>query len=677
MRTRRCGIAVRLVVALLGILAVAASIARAGETIRIRVPKAETGVTGDGPPPAIRSEGRRGFDYDAFTTRLETLWFQRKAFLADGRDADAANQAQLIRAFCSEEGVRRLDGMAAAALAEAHRHIDEGNFTRARATLELAEFFRPDGSQVRRARAEVAWKSGAGVGAAASEWLAAIRAAAAERWRDLTLLHHLLLLLLVAWVGASTVFATLLLIRYHAPLRHEIEERIEETAWAQWAEPAGWAVVLLPLLLWVGTGWAALYLLVLTFRFMRRGERVAAICVLAITAALPPLYRAAVALRGMAEDPVVRHALASSGGAYDPERVVELQRLVESHPDDSTYRFLLAGLYKNGRYFEEAFEQYQRILEQSTGADPAYVNLGNIFLQLGQPGEALVNYRRAIELRPRSALAYYDAYVAQSETFRFKEAQEYLDRGSAADPEGMTELLYRSGRETGRPMVVDAVVDLRALWRAALEGRPLQGLSAVDERSAWWTPHLRSLVNPLSALSLLAIGACCLLVWSSRRIPPARACIRCGRAFCALCRNEREKGKEYCTQCLHLFVLGDGLAAETKTRKLYEVERHGRRWRLARRLTSLLVPGASHLLGGRAFAGLLLSLAWIASLLAWEPAVVRPLVGLSGINLDLDLLRTGVIPARYALDAVSVAGLVTATVVWIVANARRFRVQEI
>ena len=34
---------------------------------------------------------------------------------------------------------------------------------------------------------------------------------------------------------------------------------------------------------------------------------------------------------------------------------MKLRELVGAHPDDPMYRFLLAGLYKNGRYFEEAF----------------------------------------------------------------------------------------------------------------------------------------------------------------------------------------------------------------------------------------------------------------------------------------------------------------------------------
>jgi hypothetical protein len=40
-------------------------------------------------PLSVVGGPRRGFDYDAFEARLESLWFQRKALLTEGREADA------------------------------------------------------------------------------------------------------------------------------------------------------------------------------------------------------------------------------------------------------------------------------------------------------------------------------------------------------------------------------------------------------------------------------------------------------------------------------------------------------------------------------------------------------------------------------------------------------------
>ena len=65
-------------------------------------------------------------DHQAFESRLEALWFQRKTLLADGRDADAEQQSELIQDFCGEEGIRRLENVAGALISEAHRDLEEG-----------------------------------------------------------------------------------------------------------------------------------------------------------------------------------------------------------------------------------------------------------------------------------------------------------------------------------------------------------------------------------------------------------------------------------------------------------------------------------------------------------------------------------------------------------------------
>ena len=367
-----------------------------------------------------------------------------------------------------------------------------------------------------------------------------------------------------------------------------------------------------------------------------------------------PEGRAAVAFRARTEDLRVRTTMASANGGYEPERVVKLQHLVESHPDDPTYRFLLARLYANGHYFEEAFAEYKKVLALDPEAYEAYVNLGNILFHLGQYGEAVVQYRRAMECRPGMVLTYYNAYVTHSEWFRFKEAQEYLDKGNALDAEGMAQLLSISGRPGGRMSVVDATVDLRHVWRSAMEGKPLRGIAPVSEGAGALGVHVRSLWNSWSVAALLALVACGLSLSGTRRFAPARDCIRCGRPFCPLCKTEREKGKEYCAQCLHLFVLRDGLAAETKTRKLYEVDRHVRLTRWARRAVTLIFPGGGEILAGKPFRGCAWLFPWLVALVCLMPDLVAPLAAVSGFDVHLGLLRPTVTPAWAALDAAAV-----------------------
>jgi tetratricopeptide (TPR) repeat protein len=381
-----------------------------------------------------------------------------------------------------------------------------------------------------------------------------------------------------------------------------------------------------------------------------------------------------VALYGMTTDPSVRTTLESAGGAYSPDRLVRLRELVDAHPDDPVYRFLLAGLYKDGRYFEEAYREYRLVIESDPQNYQARMNIGNIFHRLGQHGEAIAAYRDALEHRPDSVLAYYNMYLAQSESFRFKDAEVSLRTAQKLDPELARTLLSRHAEEQNSS-VKDATVHIGSVWRAALEGRPLRTTLETDSGAGYWQPLPRQFLNGLSVIAVLALGACVgmLLVF---REQPARRCIRCGRAFCSRCRTGRE-GREYCSQCLHLFVIGDGLAPETKTRKLYEVERYERGIRRGRKLFSVFLPGASHLMRGIAGRGCVLVFLWALALIAWNPIVLRPIERLTGLDLHFSMLRLGSVPAAYAMEPSAVLALIGAGMVWLAGNGWLWRRREV
>ena len=267
------------------LLILAAGLAGAGEgdedVIRL-APRA--GQSGDGTAAhAEEAESRRGFDYAAFEARLESLWFQRKTLLANGRDADSREQLEQIRAFCAEEGIKRLDHLAGALVAEAHRFHREGNDAHALSALDFAAMFDPHRPQIHMARATVLWHSGAGSMSALREILRAVQASMMHSLRDLSLLPRIVFVLGLAGLGAALSFALLMLLRHQASFRHSVEELAGDSIVAPWNEVAGWVALWLPLLTWVGAGWSALYWLVICFRFMSQRERMATVTILLIT----------------------------------------------------------------------------------------------------------------------------------------------------------------------------------------------------------------------------------------------------------------------------------------------------------------------------------------------------------------------------------------------------------
>jgi tetratricopeptide (TPR) repeat protein len=429
-----------------------------------------------------------------------------------------------------------------------------------------------------------------------------------------------------------------------------------------------------PLLTWVTAGWTPIYWILVTIRFMNRAERAMAGLLLLVIALSVPLFNITVALYGTSADPAVRTTIAAVEGDYDPDRVVKLQRLVEAHPDDPIYHFLLAGLYKSGRYYEEAFAAYKRVLEIDDGLIQAYVNIGNIFFATGQYSEAISNYRRAIEREPDEFLAWFNLHLAQSESFRFREAEESLARAREIDPRRVTDLLALGAASGERVPARDARLEMASVWQAAVAGR--QTLRFADVAGPSGAELTRGLLNPLTPVGLAALAGCFGLAISARRRTPARRCIRCGNPFCGHCKSSVE-GHEYCTQCLHLFVKRDGLAPGTKQRKLYEVERHECATRRLRLVAGLLLPGASDVLRGRAFRGVALLLPWFAALVAALPSVTS-LVGTSvGLDLVGGLLRAArEVPSIYAAQPLALTALAAAPALWILGNLGRASKRE-
>ena len=633
-------------------------------------PETEVGTTTPGPSES----SLRGFDYEAFESRLQSHWFQRKAFLAEGRENDALRQSERIQAFCTEEGIGRLRGLADALIVESGHHRTRGNFTKALEALDLAEQLDPDRSQVRLARAAVLWKSGQGAFPALGALLSGLRAAISEGIQDFSLVNRILLSLILGLLGTTLLFSIMMVLRYQIPFRHEVEEWFGVRVRSAVGRPVGYALLVLPFLTWIGAGWACFYWLIITYRFMRRSERAAAVALLLATFLAVPAYRVAGTVYGITTDPVTRTTLEAATGPYSPERIVDMQKLVDVHPEDATYRFLLAGLYAKGQFFNDAFHEYQMVLELDPGRYEALINIGNIYYELQNFDEAGAFYLRSLEQQPDSVLALYNLHRAHAEGFRFTASEEALARARNLDSERVTALM--AGEEgDGRAEVVPAVIDIGTIWNAAFAGGALHEAGRANKGPGMAGLLMSQFLNPVSIAALLTLIIAVVLGLLPADKGPARRCIRCGRAFCHRCKTGRE-GHEYCSQCLHLYVLGDGLAPETKTKKMFEVESYEKRLRRVRAGIGWLFPGSSHVLRGRILAGCIFLVAWFTTVLMWQPLALLPVEKFTGFELRLDLLYSGAVPASPAVNAAAILGLVGAILIWLTAVIGRSRRRE-
>lgn len=79
------------------------------------------------------------------------------------------------------------------------------------------------------------------------------------------------------------------------------------------------------------------------------------------------------------------------------------------------FAFEADDLYRNGQY-PEAIEQYEAVLASGLTSPELYYNLGNAYFRDNQMGRAILNYSRALRLRPTMTDARENLKLAESKT---------------------------------------------------------------------------------------------------------------------------------------------------------------------------------------------------------------------------------------------------------------------
>lgn len=141
--------------------------------------------------------------------------------------------------------------------------------------------------------------------------------------------------------------------------------------------------------------------------------------------------------KGVAEDPgrdaetradFHRELAALSAGLGDEEKALgHLKRAVELEPDHGATRVRYGDFLARARRFEEAIEQYDRVLEvqpDAPGASAVRVRRGTALVNLDRGEEAVAEFRRAVELAPEDPVVHH--LFAETLAFlgRTEEAEE-------------------------------------------------------------------------------------------------------------------------------------------------------------------------------------------------------------------------------------------------------------
>lgn len=401
---------------------------------------------------------------------------------------------------------------------------------------------------------------------------------------------------IVALLVVSAFFALALFIRYGGAMAHDFREILGQRVRGGAVTVLAFALLFLPLFIWLGPMWLLFYWFIIFFGYANGGER-AMILILTILLASAPIILDEVAnwVAGV-DNPVIVAAIASEERSYQPEALRRLQDLVTLVPDRPMLQLLLGNLQVYEGDVQAAGNSYRRSIQLKDNAG-AHVNLGNLHFLDHDMQPAMIEFQKAEQLDPNLAIAFYNHSIAAGEAQQFDDLAKMLDQAKRIDKATIDRISSNPPPQKVvmyRPTISEAWAEAEAIARTGV-ARTLFGTYA------WFDPTV-SARNPITIGGLIALIGAPLLFLKRRRAGYAGSCIKCGRTFCHRCKSARESAT-YCTQCIHIYLKRDGVSLATKREKLDQVHEHQTGMLKRNRIWSSFIPGSGQLLEGRTFVG--------------------------------------------------------------------------
>ena len=390
-----------------------------------------------------------------------------------------------------------------------------------------------------------------------------------------------------------------LFVRYGRSMAHDFREMLSNRMSGGSVSVVAFALLFLPLFLWLGPMWLIFYWFAIFFAYASVPERTATVILLILLALLPLIVDAAANRIAGVESPVVMAAISSENQSYQPEALRRLQELINVVPDDATLQLLAGNMQAFEGNDDQAQQHYRRAIELRPNYAGALVNLGNLLFLNNEFQAALTQYERAQQADPKLAIAFYNASVASGETYKFDQQARMLESARKAN-RSFVERVTRTPPPQKIVMYNPSIAEAWSINSSVSKVPPARALfgnysSFVPSRSAVNAMTIGAIVS-----LLLAVGLCA----RRRRTGLANACIKCGRTFCHRCKSARES-TTYCTQCIHIYLKRDGVSLDTKRKKLEEVTDHQSGMIRRNRIFATFLPGAAQMMEGRVIAGVI------------------------------------------------------------------------
>ncbi|HET9794786.1 MAG TPA: tetratricopeptide repeat protein, partial [Thermoanaerobaculia bacterium] len=482
------------------------------------------------PPPTTRS-GLRG------------RWFEFLSALNDDDYPSARLASADLLRTASRVGISRLSDFSRAALYQARLADRQGKADRSALALETAIQLDPDLVDPRWEKARLAWARHE-YGESAVAFGEAITALfqAEESRREFVSNAALLVGASFALAAAGLVLA--LMLRHARRLLHSVRERSEPAFGRGGTVAVALGVLGLPLWLSFGPFWLLLYWAVLVCVHAGSRERVAVAGALLVVGFLGPLSNAIADRNLIARSPLVSAAVDLDEKMEEGGSVDLLRRASQVFSEDPDVWFLLGRFAQRRDDYDEASADYARALKDDPKNFRAMIGIGNIHFWQGDLGEAMTDYRDAIQVRPASALAWYNLSLAQGDAYLFDQQKESLANARRLSPREVDRWIESPSlaRVLSLDYSLEEAEQRSRQWSREVKSQALPGLG-----HAWAPADLfvaPTSIGPWLALLVgLVLGAI-----AQRQRWGARECARCGKAFCRRCKLPGSAAL-YCAAC--------------------------------------------------------------------------------------------------------------------------------
>lgn len=408
----------------------------------------------------------------------------------------------------------------------------------------------------------------------------------------------LLIVAAMAIVITAIVLAIALFIRYGRSMAHDFREMLAKRLRGGSVTVLAFALLFLPLFLWLGPMWLLFYWFAIFFGYAGPAERIVIVVLLIVLALLPIALDAASNWVAGVDSPVVMAAISSNEQSYQPEALRRLQELIAVVPDRAMLHVLLGNLQSFEGNDDQAGVHYRRAIELQRGYAGAHVNLGNLHFLDNEFQAAMTEYARAQASDPKLAIAFYNHSVASGDTYKFDQQAQMLAKAREANRSDVERLT----RNPPPQKIVMYHPPIAEAWKLTADLAKVPGARALFGNYSAFDP-VQSAANPVTIGAVTSLLLALLLWLKRRRGGYAGACIKCGRTFCHRCKSSRES-TTYCTQCIHIYLKRDGVSLDTKRKKLEEVTDHHSATIKRNRTFATFLPGAAQMLEGRTGAGI-------------------------------------------------------------------------